>query len=297
MSNMPSMEELHKDIAYAFSCIDSYFNTFPREDVHNAHICEIGPGKNIIVGLTFKSLGAEQVYVVDKYLKPWTDDYHAPLYRALVDAVALRWPEADLEVFHQCLAGRGHNADGIQPLAEDAETLESIPDNTIDFLCSWAALEHLYNPPQAFARFGAVTKSGGCGQHQVDFRDHFDFKRPLEFLLHDYRWNELPDADAFAWMARRMGLSAEQAQHKGIDANGLIRRVCGYNGNSYRHLDYDDLWRQNGFSITAFDHNMSAGAEYLDDLEPRLRAAAVRSSNLLREELDVVSGRYEVHKL
>lgn len=293
---MPSMEELHEDIKYAFSCIDAYLDAFPRERVRSAHICEIGPGKNLIVGLTFKSLGAAQVYVADKYFKPWSDDYHAPLYRTLAEAVAARWSDADQEVFRQCLTRGEHCADGVQPIAEDAETLKSIPDNSIDFLCSWAALEHLYSPPQAFARFGAITKPGGCGLHQVDFRDHFDFNRPLEFLLHHYRWNEKPDADTFAWMARRMGQSVEQAHAKGMDANGLVRRVCGYNGNSYRRIDYDTLWRQNGFSITAFDHNMSAGADYLDDFEPRLRASTARRHNLPREELDVVSGRYEVQK-
>lgn len=293
---MCTVEALHEDIRYAFSCIDTYLRYFPRNRIRNAHICEIGPGKNLAVTLTLRSLGAERVYAVDKYLKPWDDSYHPALCSALAEAVAARWPDADLSVFHRCVPHGGHDVDGVFPLAEDAERLDSIPNGSVDFLCSWAVLEHLYHPPQAFARFAEIVRHGGCGVHQVDFRDHCDFDNPLEFLLHHYRWNEEPEPATFAWMARRMGRSVEQARAEGIDANGLIRRVCGYNGNSYRHLDYDDLWRANGFDIVRNEHNMHADIAYLDDFIPRLTHANVPCRSLPRNALNVLSALYAVEK-
>lgn len=104
---MPSMEELHEDIKYAFSCIDAYLDSFPRERVRNAHICEIGPGKNLIVGLTFKSLGAAQVYVADKYFKPWSDDYHAPYIGLWQKPSPRAGLQPNQKVFRQCLDARG----------------------------------------------------------------------------------------------------------------------------------------------------------------------------------------------
>lgn len=292
--NMPSHETIRQDIAYAFSCLDAYMQLFPRDRIPHAHMCEIGPGKNLIVSLVWKSLGAERVYVADKYLKPWTADYHPCLYAALTDAVVRRWTDADTSVFEQ--AQQGHNVHGVLPLAEDAERLESIPDASLDFIGSWAVLEHLYDPPQAFAQFNRITKQGGLGLHQVDFRDHRDFSRPLEFLLHHYRWNEEPDEDTFAWLASCFGRSAEQARREHFDAKGLIRRVCGYHGNSYRPGEYTSLWEKHGFQILSVDYNMHAEADYLDEFLPRLQAAHTPCSELSREELSRISVRYEVRK-
>ncbi|MDR3362188.1 MAG: class I SAM-dependent methyltransferase [Desulfovibrio sp.] len=290
-------EELKRDIDYAFSCFDSYLVFFPRERIRHAHICEIGPGKNLAVSLMFRCLGADKVYAVDKYLKPWVDGYHAPLYGLLAEAVLSRWPDAEADVLYACAESGTHNVEGVAALTEDAESLESVPDGSINFLCSWAVLEHLYDPPKAFARFAAVTKEGGYGLHQVDFRDHHDFTRPLEFLLHHYRWNLPPDDATHAWLAQRLGRGLEQARAEGLNADGLIRRVCGYNGNSYRRTEYDRLWRENGFTIEHFEKNMSAGDAYLDEFLPRLQRSGSPCRVLEREELDVVSGCYEVRRI
>lgn len=294
--NTPTLEELEEDVRYAFSCFDAYLARFPRERIRQAHICEIGPGKNLAVCLIFKSLGAEKVYAVDKYLKPWVEEYHVPFYRLLAEAVLSRWPNADTSALDACVERGEHAAIGLLALAEDAETLTGIPDASIDLLCSWASLEHLYDPPTAFARFAAVTKPEGIGLHQVDFRDHHDFTNPLEFLLHHYRWNEEPNAGTYAWLAQRLGHSVEQARLESPNANRSIRRVCGYNGNSYRHTDYNVLWQNNGFDIVQFQPNMNATDDYLDNFLPRLAEAATQCLALTREELGVISGWYEVWK-
>ncbi|MDR1241381.1 MAG: class I SAM-dependent methyltransferase [Deltaproteobacteria bacterium] len=290
-------DQIRQDVEYAFSCIAKYMEYFPRENIHGSSVCEIGPGKNMAVCLTFKSLGAAGSYAVDKYLKPWNEEYHPEFYKAMAYAVRSRWPDADMNPFIQCIERNGHAAENVSILAEDAEILAGIPDASLDFLYSWAALEHLYAPPRAFARFAALTKPGGLGMHQVDFRDHHDFSRPLEFLLHLYRWNQEPDEAAYAWLAGRLGRSANQARLEGFDANGLIRRICGYHGNSYRHVDYDALWAGNGFSVEGFEKNMSAGETYLGDFLPRLAHADVPCRRLSKNNLDVVSGLYKLRKV
>lgn len=292
MGTASSYESIMQDVEYAFSCLDAYMQLFPRKNILHARMCEIGPGKNMAVSLVWKSLGADRVYVADKYLKPWTAEYHSLFYAALEKAVAIRWPDADMSVFEQ--AQKGPEVQGLFPLAEDAELLTSIPNGSLDFIGSWAVLEHLYDPPQAFARFGQVTRSGGLGLHQVDFRDHRDFSRPLEFLLHHYRWNEEPDEETFAWLASCFGRSAEQARRENFDAKGLIRRVCGYHGNSYRSVEYTHLWEQHGFQIMTADYNMYAEEDYLDEFIPRLQIARTPSADLSRDELRRISARYAV---
>lgn len=290
-----SHESIKHDIDYVFSCFNTYMHIFPHEHIPHAHMCEIGPGKNLAVSLIWKSLGAECVYVADKYLKPWTAEYHPFLYATLATVVAQRWPGADMAVFEQ--AQKGHDILGVIPLSEDAERLESIPDASLDFIGSWAVLEHLYDPPQAFARFSQITKQGGLGLHQVDFRDHRDFSRPLEFLLHHYRWNEEPDEETFAWLASCFGRSAAQARLENFDAKGLIRRVCGYHGNSYRPGDYTRLWEMHGFQILSVDYNMHADATYLENFLPRLQSAQTPCAHLSLEELGRISACYEVRKI
>ena len=54
-----------------------------------------------------------------------------------------------------------------------------------DALVSNAVLERIKNANKAFTELFRVTSSGGVGLHQVDYRDHRDFARPLEHLLLD----------------------------------------------------------------------------------------------------------------
>lgn len=286
---------LKHDADYVFGIFERYCKTFPLQRIPGASVCEIGPGGHVGMGLLYRCLGARTVHVVDKYLKPWTAEYHAPFYTLLADELVRRYPAADPAPL-LAAARDGHGDCGIHIWSDDAELLSAIPDNSLDFFCSWAVLEHLYEPERAFARFGEVVRPGGLGVHQVDFRNHFDFSRPLEFLLHHYRWNEEPDESTVAWLAERLNVDMAAVRTGRRTVRSLIRSVCGYYGNSYRHVDYDALWAANGFTILDFDANLHADPAYLDDFLPRLAAAGTPAMRLSPAELAIVSACYLVRK-
>lgn len=293
--NVSNEERIQKDIDYAFGIFNHYLGVFPRDKVTGANVCELGPGNNLGISLLFKCLGANQVHVVDKYLKPWDAENHPAFYRELAQRCLDKFPDANVDPLLKT-AEQGHEAAPLNIWKDDAEILSGIPDSSLDFCGSWAVLEHLYEPERAFARIGEVTRRGGIGLHQVDFRDHMDFSRPLEFLLYEFRWNKMPDRETMIWLAERLHDDRKMFADKDW-AQNLIRRTCGWYGNSYRHLEYNSLWQKNGFKILNFEANLFAEDAYLDDFIPRLRKSGAPAQSLGKEELKVVSGLYFVKKL
>lgn len=65
-----------------------------------------------------------------------------------------------------------------------AEDLD-LPDNSVDFVFSNTVLEHVSKPKEVLANSFRMLKPGGCSVHVIDFRDHRDFQKPLDFLKLD----------------------------------------------------------------------------------------------------------------
>jgi SAM-dependent methyltransferase len=55
-------------------------------------------------------------------------------------------------------------------------------DGSFDLCISNAVFEHLHDPALAAHEIARVLDKDGLGIHQIDFRDHRDFTKPLEFL-------------------------------------------------------------------------------------------------------------------
>lgn len=293
--NEATADIIKEDVDYLFGIFDHYLKVFPKGKIPGSNICELGPGKNLGMSLVFKCLGADQVHVADKYLKPFDPDYHPHFYKKLAEEFSQRYPDSNPDAIIKT-SENGHEAAPLHIWQDDAEILLGIPNASIDFCGSWAVLEHLYCPAKAFARLGEVTKPGGLGLHQVDFRDHINFSRPLEFLLHHFRWNETPDLETMHWLAKRLNLEPDVVESGKRDANSLVRSNCGYYGNSFRHTDYNKLWLDNNFKILRFEANMLAEDEYMDDFIPRLKESRAPANALSRDELKIVSGCYLVKK-
>jgi SAM-dependent methyltransferase len=64
---------------------------------------------------------------------------------------------------------------------EDASNI-SLPDNSIDFLFSMTVLEHVKTTAPVLKNCLRLLKPGGYAYHNIDLRDHTDFKKPLDFL-------------------------------------------------------------------------------------------------------------------
>src|SRR5581483_10510224 len=140
---------------------------------------EIGPGSDFAPQLVLASHGV-QVTVADKYVAQWDAAYHPQFYRAFLE----RWTgQADAV---RAVLARGSYAGVIGVVPEPCERLASVAATSFDFVLSTAVLEHVADIGHCAAELARVTAPGGIHCHQVDFRYHKSFDRPLDHLLMDW---------------------------------------------------------------------------------------------------------------
>ena len=228
-------------VDYALRLTDSYLRLLSDRGIgpRGARILELGPGLDFAPQLALASHGAN-VVLADRFLAQWDRAYHDEFYRRF----RARWhgPSSAIDA---AIAAGGYPADAIACIAEPAEALTRVADASCDVVLSNAVLEHIYDLPAVCRSLARVTKPGGIGVHQIDFRDHWDFARPLEFLLF------APDS----YQARI--------------TRGRVGR-----GNRHRLPDQLAQFRAAGFRIDQVEVTETASKAYLDDILPRLRAAS-----------------------
>lgn len=264
-----SLEKIAEDVEYAGSIGRNYLNWLRENghDIKDKIILEIGPGINFGSTLLLACFGAK-VAVVDRFLAPWDADYHGEFYKLFQRWIEENFPEADLSSFEIIRAKKGYSPNVIECYQTPLEELQGIQDSSIDFIFSNAVFEHLFHPERSFSQLGRVSKPGAIGYHQVDFRDHSDFSKPLEFLLvNDDEFKE-----------------------------EMTRNHCE-RGNRYRPTEYKDLFVKNGFEVVKFQPNIFSDDTYLAGFMTRL--ASMNNSKyggFTREELRNVSGYFVVRK-
>ncbi len=197
----------------------------------------------------------------------WDANYHPKFYSALRKTLAEHDPAADLAPLDRLIEENAYADDGIRRIERSAEDLRGIPDSSIDIVVSNAVLEHLFDLPAACRELGRVSKPLAWGFHQVDFRDHRDFQRPLEFLL-------LGDRQFRRIFAERHG-------------------ECG---SQWRPSESAEFFETAGFEVTRFAGNMFADENYLGEFELRLRKSASRYRDVPLAELRTLGGLFRLRR-
>lgn len=238
-----STEALQKDVEKSLLLSTSYLNLLVDgvESIQGKKVLEIGPGINLGLTLTLACHGAE-VMVADRFLAPWDPDYHPQFYALLKDRLISQWPSLNLAPLDKVLSLGGYPPESISLYPCSLEEIKEVPDQSIDVVISNAVLEHLNSLKSAFFNLSRITKSGGMGIHTVDFRDHRDFDRPLEYLL----------------------LSDKEFSRGFKECHGEF-------GNRYRPQEMRDLLEQVGFEIKNLHPISFVEEEYLAEFLERLR--------------------------
>lgn len=234
-------------------------------DPAGSRILEIGPG--IAFGtMAYLLASGARVAVTDRWLSPWRDSFHGAVYAAIADKLE-DVEGLDVAPLRRMVAARAYDKTTIECIRDAAEDLRSIRDGTFDAVISNAVLEHIERPAVAFKEMHRVTRLGGAGLHQVDFRDHRDFSRPLEHLL----------------------LSVEEFM--------ALNRTFSFEwGSQLRQPDYVELLMAAGFSIDRYHSNDQASAEYLDDIIQRLAIQGRDAEPPRREVLADLGGLFWLRK-
>jgi SAM-dependent methyltransferase len=251
-------ENIKDTVAYAESIFSTHDGLFRERgiSVQGCAYLEIGPGRDLSPQLLMVDRGAS-VTVADRFLSEWDEDYHPRFYRAFLSRVG-RSPAVE-----RVLGQSGY--DGVIDLVSaPAEDLRAIADTTFDIVVSNAVLEHIYDLRAAARELRRVSKAEAIHLHQVDFRDHRDLARPLEYLL----------------LSRR-------------GFTGLAGRNDHEFGCQTRPLELARIFEEAGYSIEETDVNDRADGRYLDDFIPRLRRSWFsRYKQWKRDDLQAVGVRY-----
>ena len=262
-----SPEAIARDVAYALDVgrsIVGWLSEFG--EVRGKVVLEIGPGINFGPILFLACHGAIPI-VSDRFLAPWDTEYHPEFYHRLRKEIRCQHPELNLRPLDALLDLNNYSQDVLARVETGVESL-NLDDNSVDIVVSNAVLEHVEDHAQAISQLYRITKPGGWGAHQIDFRYHRSFDRPLEHLLFS--------PSDFERMAT------------------ACLRECG---TYLRPFDMADSFTAAGFEMWDFRPSMFASPEYLQDILPRLRKVRKsRYRKISERKLRILAGRFLVHK-
>jgi SAM-dependent methyltransferase len=149
-------------------------------ELNNARLLEIGPGADFAPHLVLASVGTK-VTLSDKYLAVWDEDFHPAFYAEFLE----KW-DGPSEAIRQAIKQNGYGGI-LETIKQPAEKMKSIKSATFDMVQSIAVLEHVSDFKKVARELARVTKPGALHTHQIDFRDHRTFDRPLEYLRLDQK--------------------------------------------------------------------------------------------------------------
>lgn len=258
-----SLEKLGDDVSYALQLAKGHLEllAYYGQGLDGLRVLELGPGTNLAPQLVMVSLGA-RVSVADRFLVPWDNDYHPAFYRAF----RAGW-NAPLPAVDRILNEGAHSPQVISSFACPAENLADVLPGTFDLVISNAVLEHVHSLPAVCREMARVTAPGGMNMHQIDFRDHYDGVRQLDFLI----------------------MSDDEYSLE-------FERSNGERGNRLRPSEARVLFEQNGFELVDFEVNLRCQPGYFEEFVPRLRASKSRYRHWPRDDLLILSGRLVFRK-
>lgn len=175
---------------------------------------ELGPGDSLFSGLVAAAMGAATTYSVDvgSFASKSLDDYRQ-MERYLVakgfsipDTSAARSTDELLAIY------------GVRYLTNGVQSLEQVPDASVDFLWSHATLEHVRRSEfrQLTREMRRVLRRTAVASHQVDLRDH------LGGALNNLRFSER------MWASRLMSRSGFYTNRIGYSEMLTMFREAGF---------------------------------------------------------------------
>jgi SAM-dependent methyltransferase len=227
-----------------------------RGSLMGADLLEIGPGSNVGVGLLALLAGAKSVTCLD--VVPRAQDHGSnALYLALVKTAAI-FPDTYL-VAPALLKRARHDPEGLARDLLDRINYcspvdiarNSLPDASLDVICSHTCFEHFSDPAGAIAQIARLLRPGGLTSHQIDLRDHRDFNRPLDFLAYSNTiWrlmtSHLPNAVRTRWRASQYRAAFEkqglEAMYLEVSQTIIVTEQMRHQfSRCFQALDLEDL--------------------------------------------------------
>ncbi|HLW01565.1 MAG TPA: class I SAM-dependent methyltransferase [Ktedonobacterales bacterium] len=226
-----------------------------RGNLAGADVLEIGPGGNVGFALLALLAGAHSAACLDvaPLQQRETPELYATLVKTaatfpdtyLVDPALLERARQDPDALARELLAR------VTYHAPMDLARNSLPDASLDVICSHTCFEHFADPTGAAIQIARLLRPGGVTSHQIDLRDHRDFDHPLEFLAYsETLWrlstSHMPNAVRTRWRAsqyraafEKQGLEVvyQEVVHQITVTEQMRRRFA----RRFRKLSLEDL--------------------------------------------------------
>lgn len=143
-------------------------------------ILEIGSGAKPYTGLKFLLAGAKRFVACDLF--EVENSFSPEFVSAMVAACDLIDPAICARANRVFTLQNGaYSAAGLEVMGRTSFEQAQI-DCPVDLIVSISALEHVADPEGTARKMAEILPLGGLMFHSIDFRDHHDFEKPLEFL-------------------------------------------------------------------------------------------------------------------
>jgi SAM-dependent methyltransferase len=157
------------------------------ETLAGLSVLEIGPGGNLGLAAALLGFGAGRVVCIDQDCLCFERELDDAFYEELNARLGGRL----IGVLERSGSRWRLPPDRFEYRTDVAIERAPFADASFDFIFSCACLEHVSDPDGAIRQMRRLLRVGGRVLHQIDFRDHRDFARPLEFLRYSngfWRW-------------------------------------------------------------------------------------------------------------
>lgn len=169
-SDLEGLSTKYQDIKATLVTLDLDFTPFSEKIV-----MELGPGTSLIIALNCLFDGANKVYLVDKYPRLDHESISRNIGYFKKNSSTCLKKFINLQTFEL-------NPDHLALVENSVEDLKDVESKEIDVILSHNVLEHVRNVRSSFKEMFRVLKPGGLMHHHIDFRDHYNFDKPLKFL-------------------------------------------------------------------------------------------------------------------
>jgi SAM-dependent methyltransferase len=262
----PSQREINDAIEFTINNVGYIIGFLPNESpiyLNGKTILEIGPGQDFGVPLLLMGFGVTKAILIDKFFCEWNENFHPEYYRKLLGKAQQSYPETDFKDLKNVIKSNSHISDRLELFTFGLENASSIPKESVDISFSNACFEHLEDSQAAVKELGRITKFGGLGFHQIDFRDHRNYDKPLEFLT-------MPD-----WLFKKAL---------------VLTKAC--HGNRLRYTEFAHFFEESGFD-QSFSADMFCEENYLKNI---LSRANSKYKKMPLDSINVLGGRFFLKK-
>jgi SAM-dependent methyltransferase len=232
-------------LRYINRTFDDYlkYSDIPIQGLQDKTVLEIGPGDNLGVALKFLAAGAKRVICIDRYAAKCDPKYERQIYSTLRESLndsgkqnidrAINLDNDGIEVNPEKLL----YSSGIG--IEEAEKV--VARESVDFIVSRAAIQHLYDVDIALSVMDRLLRHGGYMIHKIDFRDLGMFSsygfNPLTFLTISNRVYKLMTYDSGRPNRKLLRYYKQKMNSFGYHAKMLITQVVGRETEVLPHKD------------------------------------------------------------